>query len=162
MRGWLEPKGEAKFDRIMGLLSTHHHIIFKRFLLGVEMALETHVDSGNDEVFGKVMEVRDALVRKVPAFRRFYENGVNLNQMVIHAMGIDMATRSLLDNSQHEQVYSAYVDEQRLMPSEISLVRSLFSKVSLHETLCYSSTSPLNRDYSYLENSFLNLTDKQR
>lgn len=160
MRLWLEPKGG--FDRLVGLLSTHHQLIFKRFLLGVEQALDTQVDEAKDEVFQKVMEVRDALVRKVPAFRRFYENGVNLNQMVVHPMGIDLATRSLLDNSQHEQVYSAYVDEQRLMPSEISLVRSLFSKHTLYESQCYSSTSPLNRDYSYLESSFFNLSDKQR
>lgn len=67
-------------------------------------------------------------------------------------MYLDTKKRSLGDIEEFLSIYKPYVDEQNLIPKEISLVKNLFSRDTVLDTLNVSAFNRLSiRDYAYLE-----------
>jgi len=68
------------------------------------------------------------LTRTVPALKRYYENGLNMNQMLLQSRHINFRKRTLLDNDEFNIINQSFVDEQSMVPMEVQMVKSMFSK----------------------------------
>lgn len=71
--------------------------------------------------------LRDLIIKKIPALKRYYENGFNMNQISFQSLYLDYAKRSLTDNEEHMKIYQPFLNEEAILPMELELVKSMFN-----------------------------------
>ena len=75
-----------------------------------------------------------------------------MNQVTLQAMTIKLGSRSLTDDLEHEKISQPFANEHNLMPIELELIKSMFSKFTYYESSCsFALIKPFMRDYAYLE-----------
>ena len=100
----------GKFERLIEYLNLKHAITFRRFIVGVDSIIDTYLDkdanqsSNPNELLEKSLQLRDTLTRKISAFKSYWENGFNMNQLALQIMYQDYKTRSLTDDLEHEKM----------------------------------------------------------
>ncbi len=75
----------GKFERLIENLNLSHGISYRKFIVGLDSIIDTYLEAdashgGNpNELLAKALELRDQVTRKVPAIKRYWENGFNMS-----------------------------------------------------------------------------------
>lgn len=51
-----------------------------------------------------------------------------MNQVSLQSLSLNLGTRSLVDDIEHEKINQTFTNEDNLMPMELELIKSMFNK----------------------------------
>jgi hypothetical protein len=146
------------------VLTKQHHNSFYQLINGLESVSEHYLRAQDDDYFNKTSEVLQLALKKQKSFVMVSHNAFYITQASVAPLSISTATQSPEDvYKSFEQIRKPVVDEDALVPKQVTSLQRLFGDSSNMES-CDSDVlfNSNTRNYGNLRNIMLNFDDEQR
>ena len=157
------PHEKRTIYHLNDLLILQHQATFYHFLNGLENILEIYRDKNQDELFYKVMDVRNQAIKRQQGLILNLRNGFYISQASVNPSHISLSSSDANEFAQFMQQHHPIVDERSLIPRQINMLQRIYgvsSDLDNSSKDCLLDSWMTN--YANLQNAFYNLDDRSR